>query len=287
MANLGILLALGCALATNIGFLCKHRGAVVAAPVEFRHPLRSAGALFRSRWFAIGWGIAFFGWALHVAALALAPLSVVQTVISGGLVLLAYPAERWFGLKLGRREWAGLILSAVGLALLAATSVGVHQDAGSSYSTTGMIIFESAAVIAGVLLLLSGTVGPRAHCAIVLGSATGILIGVSDVALKALAETVPGDPLSILSPWAAVAILAGLGGFFSLARGLQTGAAIPVITLTSVAANCSAILGGVLVFGDPIGGDTLSVIARIAAFTAVIGAAALMPAPLRAAGARS
>lgn len=127
MAQLGILLALLCALATNVGFLCKHRGAVVAPAVELRHPLRSAGALFRSRWFAIGFGIAAVGWAFHVAALAVAPISLVQCVVSGGLVMLAYPAERWFGLKVGRRERAGLLLSAAGLVLLAITSDGLSQ----------------------------------------------------------------------------------------------------------------------------------------------------------------
>ena len=52
--NLGILLALGCAVATQLGFLYKHRGANEAPRVDVRHPLRSGRALFRSKWFAIG-----------------------------------------------------------------------------------------------------------------------------------------------------------------------------------------------------------------------------------------
>ena len=54
-----------------------------------------------------------------------------------------------------------------------------------------------------------------------------------------------------------MAIVAGVGAFFGLARGLQTGDAIPVIALTSVAANCASIAGGILVFGDPVGDDPL------------------------------
>jgi hypothetical protein len=61
-----------------------------------RHPLRSAIDLFHSRWFAVGWIVAIFAWGLHVAALALAPLSIVQAVLSGGLVFLAVFAERYF-----------------------------------------------------------------------------------------------------------------------------------------------------------------------------------------------
>ena len=81
--QLGILLALLCAFATNIGFLLKHRGASASPDVEFRHPLKSAGALFRSPAFLAGYGIAVIGVALHVAALWFAPLSIVQTTISG------------------------------------------------------------------------------------------------------------------------------------------------------------------------------------------------------------
>lgn len=283
MIELGILLALLCALGTNIAFLCKHRGAIAAPAVRFSEPLRSARALFRSRWWAIGWGIAFGAWILHVFALAMAPLSVVQMVISGGLVLLAWPAERWFGFKLGRREWAGLGLSAMGLALLAVT-VETGSGAHSSYSVAPMLAFEVGLLAIGGLLLLGGT-APRvaARHGVLLGAAAGILIGVSDVALKALAGTVPDDLMSIFSPWTLSALIASVLAFFAIARGLQVGDAIPVIALSSIAANCTAILGGILVFGDPLGGNAVEVVARSLAFAAVIAAAALMPGPLRAA----
>src|SRR3984893_16308257 len=98
----GLALALGAAVGTNVAFLFKQRGAVLAPAVEPRHPLRSAAGLFRSRWFSLGWAVAVVAWGLHVAALALAPLSVVQAVLSGGLVFLAVFAERYFGFRLGR-----------------------------------------------------------------------------------------------------------------------------------------------------------------------------------------
>src|SRR5215210_7961492 len=118
MVQLGIFFALACALATNVALLCKHRGAMASTPVRLSRPLSSAAALFRSRWWTIGFGIAVGAWALHVAALAMAPLSLVETTIAGALVLLAWIAERWFGVAVGRREWIGLGLCAGGLALL-------------------------------------------------------------------------------------------------------------------------------------------------------------------------
>src|SRR3712207_675821 len=117
--HLGILLALLCAFATNLGFLYKHRGACAAPDVDVRHPLRSAASLFKSKWFAVGMGVAVGAWLLHVAALAMAPLSLVQAVISGGLVFLTVLAERYFGFNVGPRQWLGVGLTALGLCLLA------------------------------------------------------------------------------------------------------------------------------------------------------------------------
>jgi drug/metabolite transporter (DMT)-like permease len=281
--QLGILLALLCAFATNLGFLYKHRGACAAPAVDMRHPLRSAAGLFRSRWFAIGMLVAAGAWVLHVAALALAPLSVVQAVISGGLVFLAVLAERCFGCTVGPRQWAGVGCTALGLVLLAATlphTGGAHAN----YSLAGMLAFESGLLGIGMLLVFSHKLGARhEHHGVLLGTAAGILFGVSDVAIKALTGAVgDGGVLGLFSPWLAFCIAASVIAFYASARGLQKGEALPVITLTSAAANVSAISGGIIVFGDPMPSDPVGIAVQSLAFVLVIVAAALTPAPLRA-----
>src|SRR3954469_9961710 len=105
-----------------------------------RHPVRSAVDLFRSsKWWSIGWGVAAAAFALHVAALALAPISIGQAVLAGGLVFLAVLAERFFGFKLGRRQWIGIGLVAAALSLLTVTGGG-QEKADSGYSLAGMIV---------------------------------------------------------------------------------------------------------------------------------------------------
>jgi drug/metabolite transporter (DMT)-like permease len=281
--QIGILLALLCAFATNVGFLLKHRGACVAPPVSLRHPLASAIGLFRSKWFTIGMLVALGAWTFHVAALALAPLSVVQAVISGGLVFLTVVAERWFGCSVGNRQWAGVGLTALGLVLLAITLPSSH-GAHSSYSLAGMIAFESALLAVGTFLVLAPRLDSHEHHGVMLGTAAGILFGVSDVAIKALTGSVGSDGLAgLLSPWLMTCVIASVIAFYASARGLQKGEAVPVITLTSAAANVSAISGGILVFGDPMPNDPLGIVIQSFAFVLVIVAAALTPAPLRAA----
>jgi drug/metabolite transporter (DMT)-like permease len=285
--QLGILLALFCAFATNLGFLLKHRGACAAPDVTFKHPLASAAGLFRSRWFAIGMGVAVGAWLLHVGALAMAPLSIVQAVISGGLVFLTVLAERYFGFKIGTRQWLGVGLTALGLVLLTVTlpaGTGSH----SSYSVAGMIAFESALLVVGTVLVLSPKLGNHEHHGVMLGAAAGILFGVSDVAIKALTHGVGESGLigGLVSPWLLTCVVASVIAFYASARGLQKGEAVPVITLTSASANLSAISGGILVFGDPMPSDPIGIVVQMAAFALVIVAAALTPAPLRAAAAR-
>jgi hypothetical protein len=118
----------------------------------------------------------------------------------------------------------------------------------------------------------------RAQPGVLLGASAGLGFGVSDVAIKA----VSGDVLGGL-PWIALALCAAVFSFFASARSLQLGEGVAVIAVTSVAANMSSILAGVLVFGDPLGREPLEVAARIAGFVLVLVGAVLMPAPVRAA----
>ena len=184
--NLGILIAFACAVATQLGFLYKHKGACAAAKVDIRHPLKTVKALFSSRWFAIGMAVALGAWILHVAAMALAPISVVQAVLSTGVVILAVMAERLFGFEVGRRQWLGVAMTAAGLVLLVVT-LPAHSGSHSGFSVAGMISFEAGMLAIGALLITGPRIGaPDHHHGVMLGAAAGVLFGVSDVAIKAL-----------------------------------------------------------------------------------------------------
>jgi drug/metabolite transporter (DMT)-like permease len=277
---LGLILALGSALGANLAFLLKQRGAVLAAPIRLRHPLRSAAALFRSRWFVIGWVVSIVAWVLHVAALSLADLSFVQAVMSGGLVFMAVLAERFFGVRLGRRQWAGVTLTAAGLAVIGLTA---KTEGPQRSSLAALIAVEGAILAIGVGLVRISMRRGLAHRreGLLLATAAGVLFGVSDVAIKYLTHA-HGPLHGLLSPWTLTAVISFVISFYASARSLQIGLPIEVIAITSVAANLAAIVGGVLVFGEPIGSGALGITARLLAFCLVIAGAALVPAPVRA-----
>src|SRR3954462_4581820 len=82
--GLGLLVAALSALATDIGFLMRHKGVQDAPEVDIRKPKRTVVGLFSKKWWTIGFGVAFIAWALHVTSLKFAPLSLVQAVLASG-----------------------------------------------------------------------------------------------------------------------------------------------------------------------------------------------------------
>ena len=281
--QIGLLLALATAFASVLGFLYKHRGAVESPRVDMRRPLRTSFALFRNRWYTLGIVIAMGGWAFHVGALALAPISLVQATIAGGLVLLTVTADRLFAHEVTRREWIGVALAAIGLAFLAATLGDTADEAHSDYEVARLGVFLAIVSTAacGVAWLALGNLREG----VLFGASAGLFWAASDTAIKALSGNLGEESALaiVIHPLAAVIALASLAGLVVSARSLQVGKAVPVIAVTSVAANALTIAAGPIVFAEPLPDDTLGVVARMAAFALVICAAALTPAPVSAA----
>src|SRR6476661_7895617 len=173
--DLGILLALACAFVANLAFFYKYRGANEVPKVQVLHPFRSARRLYSSKWFTLGMLTAVGSWGLHVGALALAPMSVVQVSLAAGVVFIAVMAERMFGFEVGRRQWLGLISTAIGLVTLGVTLPSMH-GAHSQFSDAAMISFEAGLFgIGGLLIMGKRMGGPAHHHGVMLGAASGIL----------------------------------------------------------------------------------------------------------------
>jgi hypothetical protein len=271
---LGLGLALVASLALNGSYVIQHVGSASAPPVDARRPLFTLWSLLRSRWWAFGAALGMAGWAVHVAALSNAPLSLVQAFVAGGLALMAPIAARALGAPLTGAERAGVAIAVVSLVLLCVGlgDPGVH----GSVDAAAMAGFLAVAgVAAGVLARTGRSWRPHA-----LGLAGGVLYGAADVAIKALTgEAHAGGAGAVLSsPWLPAAVVATVGAFFAFQRGLQSGRAVPVISLMTAATTAVAVLGGFVVFGDPLGHSPLLVAVHLVAFALVaVAAAALAP----------
>jgi drug/metabolite transporter (DMT)-like permease len=265
----GIVLALAASGALNTAFLVQHAGAVDLPAVSPRRPVATLRALLGSRTWLVGLALGCVGWALHVGALARAPLSLVQAFISGGLAVTLPVAAVALGHRLRARELHAIALTALALVLL---SLGLH---GGRHATAapGALAAATAGLAAVALALALGVRDERRPVA--LGLAGGLLYGTADMAIKALTGVASGSGAAevLSSRWLVVAIVATAAAFFAFQRALQSHRPVVVIALMTAATNVSAIVGGLVVFGDPLGATPVLVAAHLAAFALVAGAA--------------
>jgi hypothetical protein len=156
--GLGLALALASACALNWGWVAQHSAASQLPPLALRRPVASLRLLFRHRGWLVGFVVGLAGWGFYVAALALAPLSLVQATSAGGIGVLALFAQRASKVPLVPHEWVAVSVSVAGLALL-----GVSLEGGSSagHSAAWLPVLGwlacsalAAAIAAGLWLVL-------------------------------------------------------------------------------------------------------------------------------------
>ncbi len=274
--QVGIALALVAALMTNLASLLKHRGCHRAEPISLRQPLRSARTLAGSRWFAAGWALAAVAWLIHVAALSMAPISLVQAVLAGGAVTLAVISQRVFGDPVERQQWLALLLGGVGLALLAIT-VPQLRGSHSEFSVGAILSFEGGlALVASGLALGHRSERLAARRGVLLAALAGVLIAFAGIAIKGLFGA-EGVSIAVIAPWIALTVICGVLAQYATVAALQRGQAIETIGLLGLVANATQIAGGVLVFGDPLSANPLGIALQTSAFAMVCASALLLP----------
>ena len=168
----------------------------------------------------------------------------MQSVIAGGLVLLTVTADRLFAHQVTRREWIGVGLAALGLAFLAATLEGAGDEAHSSYETLDLLIFLAAVSAGAIAFAVFGRNRPSAG--VLLGASAGMFWAASDTAIKASSDALGDESwiFLVLSPLGLLILTYSIVGLIVSAKSLQIGKAVPVIALTSVAANSLTIAAG-------------------------------------------
>lgn len=265
----GLLLALASSAALNWSYFVQHHAASGLPPLALRHPLTSLGHLFANTTWLVGFATGIGGWVLYVAALWLAPLSLVQATSAGGIGLLALLVQRRAGARLPRREWVAVGVAVAGLLLLAVSLVG-GSEAGSRPSAIEVAVWLGAsaavaAVAAGpAAAVLAGGAG--------LGIAAGVLYAAGDVGTKA---AVHGGGLLLFVP----ALLACHGlAFVAMQLGFQRGGALATAGVASLLTNALPIAGGIAIFHEALPGGLFGVV-RTAAFGSVVAGAALLARP--------
>jgi len=142
---------------TSLAYLREHDAAAALPVLSMRRPLHSIRLLLGDRSWLLGFVMESSGFLLYAAALALAPLSLVQSINAGGIGVLAYVSARMARRELGRRELAGVILSVLGLLALAVSLVG-GSGAGGHGSTALILVWLGASAAAADTFALGTTI---------------------------------------------------------------------------------------------------------------------------------
>ena len=257
----GLLLALASAGALNWAYYAQHGAAAALPRLSPRRPVHSLALLFRNRRWLVGFFTGIGGWVLYVAALALAPLSLVQAAAAGGIALLAALVGR-----LSRWERLAVAIALTGLLLLALSLIRVSAPSGHGLAIAVAAWMGASLALAAVLAgpLARGLAGGAG-----LGAAAGVMYAAGDVGTKA--AVVGGVRLAFVP-----ALLACHGlAFVALQLGFQRGGALATAGLASLWTNALPIAAGPVLFAESLPGGVRGV-ARIAAFGCVVlGAAAL------------
>ncbi|MFJ8149575.1 DMT family transporter [Streptomyces sp. NPDC096048] len=223
-------------------------GAIVQEQVAASSPVAQYAPLRRPGWWAAV-GLNGLGGLLHVVALALGPLSLVQPLGALTIVFALPMAALFVGRKAGATAWRGALMATVGLAGLLslvgasdAQSLDTGQRVGAALVTGGVV----------VALMIAGRAAHRhpAVRSILLATASGIAFGMSSVFTKTVAvDWAGGMSAADLPSLAVIGALATAGMLLSQASYRGAGLAAPLATLTVVNPVVAAVVG-ITMFGE-------------------------------------
>jgi len=274
----GLVLAFASTTLTNIAYLQEHEAVGNLPALSLHRPLHSVRLLLGNRPWLIGFAGETLGFLLYAAALALAPLALVQSVAAGGIGVLAFVSARMAHRRLDRHELAGVLLSVLGLVALAVSLVGGGQSSEGHGELGRILLWLGATAGAAVILVLAAQV--RFGRAVSYGVAGGLFFSIGDIATKVATEG--GARIGFV-----VVLIVGYSlGTMLLQIGYQAGAALTVAGLATLVTNALPIAAGTTVLDEPLPSGAFGVV-RVLAFGAVVAGAVLLARPPRADSRRS
>ena len=266
-----LVLAFASTTLISLSYLLEHGAVAGLPPLSLRRPRHSLTLLLTNRAWLLGFAMESGGFALYVAALALAPLALVQCVEAGGVGILALASARLAHRKMTRREAWGATLAVAGLAFLAVSLTG-GSDSSTHGSLAEIALWLGAITGTAVLVLTSG----RAFLGRGVGNgiAGGLFFAAGDICTKLATE---GGARTLF----VIPLIAGyLLGTSLLQIGYQSGAALTVAGIATLLTNAVPIAAGTVMLHEPLPTGALGVV-RMLAFVAVTAGAILLAKPDR------
>ena len=265
MLPLGLTLAFASALAVNWAYAREHDAAAVMPPFSPRQPLRFVSLLLGNRAWLIAFATETAGWLIYVAALRLAPISLVQAICASGIGMLAFAGTHGHPTRLAPYEQLAVLIAFAGLLLLGLSLVGTLQvDHAPRWTTAAGWL---AASTAAALTLAKAGIGLARGPA--LGLAAGLLFAGGDISAKLVVYG--GIWLAAVS----TLIVCYALGTSILQGAFQHGDVLTGAGLATLAANAVPIAAGFVVFGEQLPHGAKGTL-QLAAFACLVASAAVL-----------
>ncbi|MGN6557485.1 MAG: hypothetical protein ACTHLH_05690 [Solirubrobacterales bacterium] len=260
MLALGIAAAVVASLLYNTSIALQ---ALEAREVPQEYGLRPSllGQLLRNRRWLGATALGLLGWPFEIAALLLAPLTVVQPCIASGLLLLLWLGERRLGERPGRRELlaVGAIVAGIGGVAWAA------PERTTNHAGAGAIALALVLVALPVLVpyLLRAPLRERpARLGLLATLSAGCGYAWTAIASKLLTDELAAGALLVAAVWLATAAASEGVALMSEMSALQRRPATNVAPAMFAVQVLVPVLLAPLIFGEswsetPLGGGAL------------------------------
>jgi drug/metabolite transporter (DMT)-like permease len=246
--------------------IAQGAGTLRAIAVWIRDPVWSGGLVVQT-----------VGYALNIVALSVAPISMVSVMMQGGIALFVLFAVMFLGERARPREWAGIAITIIGMAILGASlSAGETQTPTDNHA---MILISIILLVVGFLPLRIARLQDNGSGAAIF---SGVIFGLASLYTKAMTDnytmrsTIEVVYRIVSNPYVYGVIVGNIVGMVALQNSFSSARGIIAMPLSSALSNIVPIAGGMVVFGEGLPSESTAATMRVVAFILTVLGSALL-----------
>ncbi len=220
-----------------------------------------------------GLAVQTLGYALYVAALTGAPVSMLSVVMQGGIAIFVLLAVIFLGERASLWEWAGITSF-----MIAALMLSVSLDSGAApgpVDPTALAVLSAVTIAAAAIL---GAAPAMRQSGVAVAIISGVAFGLASLYTKGMAMTLPAASglrfvVGVaLNPLAWLVVISNITGLVLLQDSFRMARGIVTMPLSSAISNLVPIAGGMIAFGERLPSDPAGAAMRLGAFALTIAA---------------